>query len=216
MHQARAVTGADTVGSRGDDRRQLLVEHRRRHIGVLHRERASEAATFLGIGKIEELDPGDGAKQPRRGISDAQKPQRVTRRVVRDRALVCRTDILDTQDTGEELRELPRSCRHAAVVPLEQPGYVLSHLRRARAGRGHHGVIRREDLDEPAGKQRRLGRIPRVRVHLAATRLLSRKHDLDPEPLEHRHRRPADLRKQRVGETRDEQGHTIDHRSISL
>ena len=75
LHKARAIAGADTVGSRRHDRRQLLVEHRGRNVSVLHRERASEAATFLGVGKIEKLDSAHGPKQLQRGIPDSQKPQ---------------------------------------------------------------------------------------------------------------------------------------------
>ena len=112
-------------------------------------------------GRSTQLDPGHGAEQPQRRVTDPQQPQRVAGRVVRHRALVRRADVLDAQDAREELRQLPGSRRHAAVVPAEQAGHVLPHLRRARAGRRHDGVVGREDLDEPAREQLRLAGIAR-------------------------------------------------------
>ena len=99
-----------------DDRRQFLLQHRSRHIGVLHGERAAEAAALLRVRKIDQFDPGHGPKEPERRVSDPQQPQRVARRVVCDRALVRRADVFDAQDAREELRELPRLAWHAAVV----------------------------------------------------------------------------------------------------
>ena len=89
---------------------------------------------------------------------------------------------------------------------------MLPHLRRARARRGHDRFEPVEDLDEPAGEQLRLAGVAGIGVHLAAAGLLEREHDLDPEPLEHGDGRLPDLREERVGEARDEEGDAIDHR----
>ena len=101
---------------------------------------------------------------------------------------------------------------NAAIVAAEQAGEVLPHLRRARARRRHDRVEAVEDLDEPPGELLRLAGVAGVGVHLAAAGLLERKHDLDPEPLEHGHGRLPDLREERVGEARDEEGDAVDHR----
>ena len=105
--------------------------------------------------------------------------------------------------------------KRAAVVATEQPVEVLAHLRCTGAGGRHDGVEAVEDLDEAAGEVLRLARVARVRVHLSATGLLGRKHDLEPEPLEHGHGCLSDLREERVGEARDEEGDAIGHR-VSL
>ena len=123
-----------------------------------------------------------------------------------------RPDIVDAEHAGEELRELPRPRGNAAIVAAEQPGEVLPHLRRTRARRRHDRVEAVEDLDESAGELLRLAGVARVGMHLAAAGLLEREHDLDPEPLEHGHGCLPDLREERVGEARDEEGDAIDHR----
>ena len=216
VHQARAVAGADAVRARRDDRRQLLVEHRRRDVGVLDGERAAEAAALLGLREVDELEPGtarrsrSGASPTRRSRSEWQVGWYVT-------------VPSNVEPTSSTPRTPVRNCESSQVragtppsSPPSRPGIVLSHLRRTRAGGRHDGVVGREDLHEPAREELRLARIPGVPVHLAAARLLDREHDLDPEPLEHRHGRLADLRIERVGETRDEQGNPVDHRPLSL
>ena len=89
---------------------------------------------------------------------------------------------------------------------------MLAHLRCTGAGRRHDRVEAVEDLHEAARELLRLARVARVGVHLAAAGLLGGKHDLDPEPLEHGHGCLSDLREERVGEARDEEGDAIDHR----
>ena len=88
------------------------------------------------------------ARSRRNGASPTrEQPQGVAGRVIGDRARVGRADVVDPE-RSEELRELPRA---RAATPAPSPRAtrgVLSHLRGARAGRRHDGVIGREDLDE--------------------------------------------------------------------
>ncbi len=78
-------------------------------------------------------------------------------------------------------------------------------VRGAGAGRRHDRLVAVEDLDESSGQRPRLVHVAGVEVHLSAAGLLARELELDPGALEDPHRRPPDLRRERVGETRDEE-----------
>ena len=49
----------------------LSLEHRRRRLGVLDRERPAEPAAGLGLGQLDEVDAVDGAQQLQRLVADA-------------------------------------------------------------------------------------------------------------------------------------------------
>ena len=61
-----------------------------------------------------------------------------------------------------------------------------------------------EHPHEPAHERQRLSDLAGVVVHLATAGLLAREIELQPEALEEGDHRPSGLRKQRVGQTRDE------------
>ena len=78
-------------------------------------------------------------------------------------------------------------------------------VRGAGAGRRHDRLVAVEHLDESSGQGPCLVHVAGVEVHLAAACLLTREFEVDSRTLEDPHRRPPDLRRERVGETRDEE-----------
>ena len=120
VHQTRAVTSTDALGSGCSDRRQLLVEHRARDVSVLDGEGATETTTLFRVGKSDELEPRDRAKEPLRRVTDPEEPQRMAGRMVGNRALIRRTDILYPENSRKKLREFPGSSGQTTVVPSEQ------------------------------------------------------------------------------------------------
>ena len=104
----------------------------------------------------------------------------------------------------QELRELPRPARHAVIVGHEA-GDVRSNVRGAGAGGRHDRLVGVEDLDESSSQRLRLVHMTGVEVHLAAAGLLARELHLDSATLEDFHRRAPDRRRERVGETRNEE-----------
>ena len=69
----------------------------------------------------------------------------------------------------------------------------------------HDRLVAVEDLDESSSQAPCLVHVAGVEVHLPAAGLLAREFELDAGALEDAHRRTADLRRERVGETRDEE-----------
>ena len=82
---------------------------------------------------------------------------------------------------------------------------VRSDVPGAGAGRRHDRLVTLEDLHESPGKPPRLVHVAGVEVQLPAAGLLARKLELDPGAFEHSHRRPPNLRRERVGKTGDEE-----------
>src|SRR5262249_34693709 len=68
-----------------------------------------------------------------------------------------------------------------------------------------HNLELAEHPHEPSCERRRGVAVAAVRMELPAARLRVREHDLVPESLEDRDRRPADLREDRVADAGDEQ-----------
>ena len=124
----------------------LVGEHRGRGVGVLHRERAAEAAALVGAGQLDQVEPADGAQQPQRPVADPQHPQRVAGRVVGDPVRVVRADVGDAEDVDQELGQL-----------VGARGQLLGARRPARRRR-------------PGGRRRRAGGGPRRRTSRTARR----------------------------------------------
>src|SRR5689334_17119440 len=66
------------------DCRQLVAKHGGRDIGVLHRERAAEAATFVTAWQLAEIESTHRSKQSQWLVADSERSQGMTRGVIRD------------------------------------------------------------------------------------------------------------------------------------
>src|SRR6187401_3290916 len=118
-------------------------------------------------------------------------------RVVGDAVREVRPDVLDAFVRDEELRELEDARSQHRTELANHPG--------ARRGRRHHRIEALEDAFEARREPQRLVAVAAVRVELAAARLLVRKLDFVPEPLEHVHDGLRRLREERVAEAGDEE-----------
>ena len=101
LEQTRAVDRRADLSAARDDGGALVVEHRRRRLGVLHRKGAAEAAALLGAGHVDELQAAHVAQQLERRVADARHAQRVAGGVIRDAVRERRTDVGDPQLADE-------------------------------------------------------------------------------------------------------------------
>ena len=108
VHEARRVPGGADLGLRAEHARHLVRQHRRRGLGVLHRERPAEPAADVGVGQLHQVQPANRAQQLQGLVADAQHPQRVARRVVGDPVRVVGADVGHPQHVDQELGELVR------------------------------------------------------------------------------------------------------------
>ena len=137
------------------------------------------------------------ARSRRNGASPtSSSAEGVAGRVIGDRAREARADVLDPEHVGEELRELPR------------PGRARLDRRR-RAAPGSARRTARHTSPTASRRRRRArrcrrscGRAARASAGWPELRWICPQHvcspgrlDLDPEPLQHRHRRLPDLGK---------------------
>ena len=111
-------------------RAHLVGQHRGRGVGVLHRERAAEAAALLGAGQLDQVEPADLAQQPQRLVADPQHPQRVAGRVVGDPVRVRGADVGHPEHVDQQLRQLVGPRRHRRR-PVGQPASPASPGHRA-------------------------------------------------------------------------------------
>jgi hypothetical protein len=109
VHQAGRVTGGADLGAGRQHLPHLVGEHCGGGVGVLERERATEAATLVGVGQRDQLEP---AHPPQRRLADPQHPQRVAGRVVGDPVREVRADVLDAEHVDQQLRQLVRPGGH--------------------------------------------------------------------------------------------------------
>jgi hypothetical protein len=181
VHQARRVDRADHLGVRVEDISDLVGEHRRRDIGVLHRERPAETAALERIGQLHQVDPAHGAEQALRPVAHPQRTERVAGRVVGNAVGVVRAHVLDPENVDQELRQLVHRQRICAKLLAEHP--------RARRRRRHDRLVAVEHPRQPPRERQPFLRISAVQVHLAAAGLLLGELDLHAEPLEQPHDR---------------------------
>ena len=213
VHQARVVRRAQHLGPAAADRRHLVRADRRRHVGVLHRERAAEPAALLGVRQVGQVQAPHRAQQPQRGIPHLEHPQRVTARVVGHPVREVRAHIGHPQHVGQEhgkligpWHDLGHRPGQARIPRLRgQRRVVLPDHRGARGRRGHHRLEAAEGSGEPARHRHRLPPVTGVEMHLAAAGLGRREIHLMAQPLQHRDHSLAGVREQRVGQARDEQ-----------
>ena len=120
-------------------------------------------------------------------------------------------DVLDAEAPDEKLAQLddPRDERCDLPLPLrlalDERRIEIADGADAR-GRGcddQLGIA--ENPDEPLGEGGRLGAVAGVQVHLPAAGLLAPELDLVTQPLEHLDDGLAGLRRERVGQTGDEE-----------
>ena len=109
-----AVAGGADLGPGAEHVAHLVGQHRRGGVGVLDRERAAEAAAHVGVGQLDQLQPGHVAQQPQRPVADPQHPQRVAGRVVGDPVRVVGADVLDAEHVDRAARTA-RSVRPATA-----------------------------------------------------------------------------------------------------
>ena len=193
VHQARGVARADARRRRSrSTRRSLSASIAVETSAFLTANVPPKPQHSFASASATELDARDRAEEATRAVADAERPERVAGRVVRERAR--RSPSRRPRPRARSTRNCESSQRPAGdalgIGPRAAPD-VLPHLRGARAGRRHDGVEAREDLDEPPRERSRHVRVAGVRVQLAAAGLLAREDDLDPEPLEHASRSPA-------------------------
>jgi hypothetical protein len=122
VHQARRVDGAYDLGPGVEDVADLVRQHRRRHVGVLDREGAAEAAALERIAQLHEIEPAHGAQQALWLVAHAQSAQGVARRVVGDPVWVIRANIVDREHVHEELGELVQRRRVLAKLLADHAG----------------------------------------------------------------------------------------------
>jgi len=216
VQQAGVVGRADVLGAGLAHGGKLVVEHRRRGVGVLDGERPAEAAALLAVGQVDQLEPADVLQEPQRRVADPERAQRVAGRVVGDAVWERRADVVDAELVGDELGELEHAPRDRAQrgragagrLLLSQQRVLLADHRGARARRRDDRVVGGavEHLQEALHQRQSLAPVARVRVQLPAARLFERERDLVPEPLQQRHGRATRLREERVVHARDEQG----------
>ena len=111
---------------------RLVGAHRHRGVGVLHRERAAEAAALLGARQVHQVEPAHRSQQPARPVADAEHPQRVAGRVVGHPVREVRADVGHAEHVDEELAQLV-DLRRESRRPPPAPGR-RSAGRRSRAG----------------------------------------------------------------------------------
>src|SRR5829696_2240041 len=215
VHQARVVAGGTDLGARVQDVAQLVREHRRGGVGVLHGEGAPEAAALPRLSQLHEVYAPDGAQQFEGRVAYLDHAQRVARRVVSNAVRIIGPHVRGFELLHQKFRELEHpGGEHLHVVEeLFVVGEIrghrveLAHHADARARRRDYRLVALEDLDEAPDEGDGFPLIPGVEVHLAAAGLFGGEHDLVAEALEQAHGRPPRLREQRVVKARDEQGH---------
>ena len=193
VHQARIVACHDDLCARRDDVRHLVGEHRSRDLGILQRERPSEAAADVGIGQRHVVDAPDGGNEPRGGVAYACHPQGMARGVIRDPVREIGADVDHSEHVDEQFGKIvgllgerfrvDRELRLALVSRHERR--LMPERSRARARWGDDGVPLPvehggEGVDVVANKRHGLGIVTRVDVHLAAAALLFGEVDLVP------------------------------------
>jgi len=75
LHQAAEVSRKDGTRLGIETIVQLDVENRTGNVRVLHRECATEPATYLALGKLDEGKPGDACQQSPGCIPDVKLAQ---------------------------------------------------------------------------------------------------------------------------------------------
>ena len=217
VHQARRVACAAHLGAGLDDVGHLVGKHRGGGVGVLDRERATEAAAGIRRRQFDERHAAHVAQQFQRLVADAQHAQRVAGGVVGDAVRVVGADVAHVEHVDEELREFVGArcdrlgaARQVLVAGAARDHRVLvAHRPDARPRRGDGivaaGVL--EHLDVVADEVGGLDEVAGVDVHLAAAGLLRREDHLVTEALEQRHGGDGGLRKHRVRKTGGEQGY---------
>ena len=211
MQEAGAVRGRADLGAGLLDVAHLVGEDGRGRLGVLDCERAAEAAALGGLGQLEELEAPDRAQEPVRRVADVEHAQRVAGRVVGDAVRERRADVLETEAADQQLAQLEDPRRELLDLALEngvalgERRVVLAHGAHARGGGSHDDLGAGEHAHEPARQRPGLVPVAGVQVQLAAAGLLAPELDLVAEPLEHPHGGRAGLRRDRVGQARDEE-----------
>ena len=161
VHQAGGVAGGAAPRRRCRARSHLVGEHRRRGVGVLHREGAAEAAALVGAGQLDQVDAAHRAQQPQRLVADAQHPQRVAGRVVGDPVREVGADVGHAEHVDQELGQLvaswprPPRARAASASSPSRRATAACWWRTdadARARRRHDRVVRRRTPRRGGGR----------------------------------------------------------------
>ena len=149
-----AVAGHEAIGPGLLDVVELLVEHRRRHLGQSHRERSAEAAALVRPGQLHHLHALDPPKSPR-GEARLPQPAEEMARIAVGPPLPRKLDLdprarrAPRRGTATARASAPRAPRAAPAAPgssFRSPGYSLLHDPRA-GPRRHHvalGALRRD------------------------------------------------------------------------
>ena len=125
--------GAHHLGPRLPDRGHLVGAHRRRHVRVLHRERAAEPAARLRVGQVHQVDAAHRAQQPQRGVADVHHAQRVAGGVIGHPVREVRAHVGHAEHPGQE--------RGQVVHPRRDLGHLPRQDGVARLGRQHRVVL---------------------------------------------------------------------------
>ena len=223
VHQAGVVRAAEHVRAGVQGVPDLVLAHRDRHVGVLHRERAAEPAAFLRALQLPQLQTPHGLEQPAGAFAQAQHPQAVAGGVVGHGVREVRPHIGDTQHVHHELRQLigtrGQRRRRRGQLPAApfglglgaHAGVVVPHHRRARTRRRHDVVVTLERLRHPPHQRLRRPPVPGIELRLPTTRLRRGKVHLHTQPLQQRDHRAAGVRIEQVVHTGHEEGYP--HRS---
>ena len=190
---------------------RLVGAHRHRVVGVLHRERAAEAAALLGARQVDQSQAADVAQQPGRPVAHVEHPQRVAGRVVGHPVREVGADVLTPSTSTRNSRELvgprarsrrPRRARPASPAAPGHDRVLVTHRAGARPRRGDDRVVALEGRDEAAHHRHRLVEVAGVDHRLAAAGLAGREVHVHPEPAQQPHHGLAGVGEQRVVQRR--------------
>lgn len=133
IHKAAVVAAGDGVGTRAEDRVELVVCHGHGDFRQLHHEDPSEAAAPVRIGQGHELRALQRLKEEQWFLPDPELSRELTRRMVCDPAICRQADFVGFEHMNKKLTELIgpggnglRLFSHPVVV-LEQLGIVVLH-----------------------------------------------------------------------------------------
>lgn len=219
VHQAPGIAGHHHRGAAGLNGLDLGLHHGPAHLGVDHAEHAAKAAAGLLSRERDQLQALHLSQELLGLLADTQPAQQVTGGVVGHLVGEAGPHAGYLQLVGQELGELEGACAHL------DGALVLWRTRREQvrvevANHVHAGPGRRDDVAvgatervQPSRRHRpRLGPETAVVEGLAATGLLSRKSNLNPEPFQQPHHLVQDSREELLGQAGDEQarlgGHT--------
>src|SRR5438132_3914719 len=135
LHEAAGVARHQAARAGGLEVGELALQDRGRDLGQPHRERAAEATAFVAARQRHHAGPLQIAEQDAGRLALMQAAQKMTRVVIRQRALDVALERRASQPAHEQLGELPRAlgdplgvshlgglAQQARVLVLDHPG----------------------------------------------------------------------------------------------